>query len=64
MNFIKRNLKRLAFARDGILFAVRTDFSFRWQVIAGSVVISLLIALLSPLSYTEMLFLLLAYNMI
>lgn len=64
MNFIKRNLKRLVFARDGIIYAVRTDFSFRWQVIAGSIVVCLLIAIFSPLNTTELLFLLLAYNMI
>jgi len=64
MNFIKRNIKRLIFARDGILYAIRTDFSFRWQVIAGSIVISILIGIFSPLSGTELMFLLLAYNMI
>lgn len=64
MNFITKNIKRLEYAGAGILYAVRTDFSFRWQVISGSIVVSLLIAIFSPLNANEVLFLLLAYNMV
>jgi diacylglycerol kinase len=64
MSFIQKNINRLKFAGSGILFAVRTDFSFRWQVIAGSVMIVVVLALMAPLTNTELMFLLLSFTLI
>lgn len=64
MSFLIKNINRLKFAGAGILFAVRTDFSFRWQVITGSTLVVGIIALMSPLTSVEIMFLLLSYTLI
>jgi diacylglycerol kinase len=54
---IRRHLKRLYFAFAGIWFALRTDFSYRWQFFGGLVAVSLFVLATHPLSQSEFLFL-------
>lgn len=64
MNIIKKNLKRFQYAIAGVIFAVRTDYSFRVQIYLGGTIVAILIYIFSPLTYTELMFLILAYFLI
>ncbi len=64
MKFIKKNVRRFVFASSGVLYATRTDYSFRIQIYVLGAVILGLIFLFSPLSYLELLFILLSYHII
>ena len=52
-----RNLKRLMYALSGIMYALRNDYSYRWQFFGGLVFVTLFILMFQPLSQTEYLFL-------
>ena len=64
MTFIKRYLRRFRFAFGGLFYALRCDFSFRWQVIAAGGFLVAVGYFAWPLSSTEILFLILAYSLI
>lgn len=64
MNIITKNINRIQYALAGILFALRTDYSYRTQAWSILVVVTIAVYLLQPLSQTEILFLGLAYTLI
>lgn len=64
MNIITKNVNRIKYALNGILFALRTDYSYRTQAWSILVVITVAVFFLQPLSQTEILFLGLAYTLI
>lgn len=64
MGFMKKQLRRLGFARAGIRYAIRTDKSFRLQWYGVGSILAIALYLLSPLSTNEFLFLVLAYFLI
>lgn len=64
MNIITKNAKRFQYAIAGILFAVRTDYSFRIQMYVVGTIVTVLLFVLSPLTYVEVLFIVLAYFLI
>ncbi|MFM2340205.1 MAG: hypothetical protein RLZZ360_841 [Candidatus Parcubacteria bacterium] len=64
MKFIAKQYRRLGFAVNGIRYAIRTDKSFRLQWYGIGSVIAFAIVILTPVSNTELLFLLLAYFLI
>jgi len=64
MNVIKKNLDRLKYATSGILFALRTDYSYRTQAWSVLLVITIAVFFLQPLTQVEILFLSLAYTLI
>ncbi|MCU0678298.1 MAG: diacylglycerol kinase [Candidatus Pacebacteria bacterium] len=64
MSFLKKQLRRLSFARAGIRYAVRTDKSFRLQWYGIGSIVALALYLLAPLSASEFLFIVLAYFLI
>lgn len=64
MNIITKNISRFKYAMAGILFALRTDYSYRTQAWSVLLVITVAVLTLQPLSQTEILFLGLAYTMI
>ena len=61
---IKRYLKRFPNALRGLLFAIRHDFGYRTQVYGIGLIIAITLYFFSPLSSTEILFLVLAYCLI
>lgn len=61
---IKYHAKRFVYPIKGIVFALRTDRSYRFQFYSVAFVISLFIFFARPLSQTEMLFLGLCYTLI
>jgi diacylglycerol kinase len=64
MNILTKNLNRFKHAVAGILYALRTDYSYRTQAWTILVVITITIFFLQPLTQTEILFLGLAYALI
>ena len=64
MNIITKNVSRAKYAVAGILFALRTDYSYRTQAWSILLVVTAAILVLQPLSQTEFLFLGLAYTLI
>lgn len=64
MSLIEKNIKRLQYASAGILFAIRTDYSFRIQLYLVGIVVVALIFIFSPVTQTEFLFVTLAYFLI
>lgn len=64
MNTLTKNLNRFKHAIAGILYALRTDYSYRTQAWTILVVITVAVAALRPLSQAEILFLGLAYTLI
>lgn len=64
MSFFEKNCKRLHYASRGILFAIRTDYSFRFQLYTIGIVVAALLFIFSPLTQTEFLFITLAYFLI
>lgn len=64
MNIITKNVNRIKYAVAGILFALRTDYSYRTQAWSILLVVTAAILILQPLSQTEFLFLGLAYTLI
>jgi len=64
MNFIRKNISRFKYAVAGILFAIKTDYSFRVQLyVVGTIALGLLFVF-TPITYIEFLFIVLAYFMI
>ncbi len=64
MQFVEKQRRRLGFALRGIHYALRTDKSFRLQWYGVGSVIAFAIIILTPISGTELLFLVLAYFLI
>jgi diacylglycerol kinase len=64
MQFVQKQRRRLGFALRGIHYALRTDKNFRLQWYGVGSVIAFAILILTPVSSTEILFLLLAYFLI
>jgi diacylglycerol kinase len=64
MHFIRSQAKRLGYALAGIRYAVRFDRSFRMLWYGIGLVVICCMVILSPLSYQEVLFLILAYVLI
>lgn len=64
MHFLLRNINRFKYAFAGIWFAIKTDFSYRWQIVSGIIAIIVFSYWFWPLTQTEMLFLGLAYALI
>lgn len=64
MNIINKNINRIKYALAGIMYALRTDYSYRTQAWTVLLVISIAVAVLQPLQQTEILFLGLAYALI
>lgn len=64
MNTIVRYLRRFTFAFAGVFYAIRTDFSFRTQLILGTVTVIIVNYLFWPLTTVELLFLILSLFLI
>jgi diacylglycerol kinase len=64
MSFIKKQGRRFRYALRGIRYAIRTDKSFRMQWYGIGALVALIIYSLSPLTTTELLFLVVAYLLI
>jgi diacylglycerol kinase len=64
MQFISRYLRRFPYAFSGLWYALRHDFSFRWQVVLIPLLIAVVTYLATPLETLEVLFLGLAYTLI
>ncbi|MFN3692640.1 MAG: diacylglycerol kinase [Candidatus Paceibacteria bacterium] len=64
MQFVEKQRRRLGFALRGIHYALRTDKNFRLQWYGVGSVIAFAIIMLTPISATELLFLVLAYFLI
>lgn len=64
MNIVTKNINRLKYAIGGIVFALKTDYSYRTQVWSVAAAISVFMILTKPLTQTEYLFLGLAYTLI
>ncbi len=64
MQFVEKQRRRLGFALRGIHYAIRTDKSFRLQWYGVGSVVAFAILILTPVSSTELLFLILAYFLI
>ncbi len=64
MQFVEKQRRRLGFALRGIHYALRTDKSFRLQWYGVGSVIAFAIVVLTPVTSTELLFLVLAYFLI
>lgn len=64
MSLIRKNLNRFKFAGAGILYATKTDHSFRVQIYVVGAFISMLIFIFTPVTTTELLFIVLSYFMI
>lgn len=64
MNFITRNIKRLRFALAGIFYALKNDFSYRWQVSGGIVILGVFVFWQYPLTQMEWLFLGLGWTLV
>ncbi len=64
MNTITRNIRRLKFALAGIAYAVRTDYSYRSQVLGGMVILGIFLFFTWPLSQVEVLFLALGWVLV
>jgi len=64
MSFITKNINRFKYAGAGILFATKTDHSFRVQLyVVGAFIIGVLL-LFAPLNAHEALFVILSYFLI
>jgi diacylglycerol kinase len=64
MQFVEKQRRRLGFALRGIHYALRTDKSFRLQWYGVGSVVAFAIVVLTPVTSTELLFLVLAYFLI
>lgn len=64
MSFMKRYLRRFPYAFAGVFFALRHDFSFKFQVILGALFFGIVGYLCAPLSNFEVFALGLAYVLI
>lgn len=64
MQFVEKQRRRLGFALRGIHYALRTDKSFRLQWYGVGTVVAFAVVILTPVSSTELLFLVLAYSLI
>lgn len=64
MQFVEKQRRRLGFALRGIQYALRTDKNFRLQWYGVGSVVAFAIVVLTPVSGTELLFLVLAYFLI
>lgn len=64
MHIINKNINRFKYAIAGILFALRTDYSYRTQAWSVLFVITIAIYFSKPLTQVEILFLGLAYTLI
>ncbi len=64
MQFVEKQRRRLGFALRGIHYAIRTDKCFRLQWYGVGSVVAFAILILTPVSSTELLFLILAYFLI
>lgn len=64
MQFVEKQRRRLGFALRGIHYALRTDKSFRLQWYGVGTVVAFAVVVLTPVSSTELLFLVLAYSLI
>ncbi len=64
MQFVEKQRRRLGFALRGIHYALRTDKSFRLQWYGVGSVIAFAIVILTPVTSTELLFLVLSYFLI
>lgn len=64
MQFVEKQRRRLGFALRGIHYALRTDKSFRLQWYGVGSVVAFAVLILTPVSGTELLFLVLAYFLI
>lgn len=61
---VQHHSKRFVYPVKGILYALRNDRSYRFQVYTGATAIALFVYFVRPLNQTEMLFLGLAYVLI
>lgn len=64
MSFVTKNYQRVRHALRGIVFAIRTDYSFRTQWYGGLLLLTICTYFLQPLSYHEGLWILLGYILI
>ena len=64
MHFIIRYARRFRFALAGIFYALRHDFSFRWQVVLIGLALIGVGYLAQPLSQFELFALILAYGLV
>lgn len=64
MRGLYRYVRRFRFALGGIWYALRRDFSFRWQVILLGLAVGLTAYFAWPLSTTQALLLVLAYILV
>ncbi len=64
MQFVEKQRRRLGFALRGIHYALRTDKSFRLHWYGVGTVVAFAVVILTPVSSTELLFLVLAYSLI
>lgn len=64
MQFVEKQRRRLGFALRGIHYALRTDKNFRLQWYGVGSVVAFAVIVLTPVTGTELLFLVLAYFLI